>query len=72
MMEFIVNLLKNTKGIFLPRTVHHDELADDFFASQPSLTYYGPECDRRNIRSDVSRLGQMMKDTIRVIKKRNL
>ena len=31
MMEFIVNLFKNTKGIFLPRTVHHDELADDFF-----------------------------------------
>lgn len=68
MKRIIISVIQEMRGVFLPKEIRRNELTEDIFESVSTLVYYGAERDSQNLRNDLLKLGQDMKDSVRVSK----
>lgn len=58
MKKFINAISKSMKGSFLPKSLGEERILKGINESLEKLDYYGLECDKRNMKGDISALNK--------------
>lgn len=54
MKKFIKEITKSMQGCFIPKEVDEERLVKEIKDSLNELNFYGSECDKKNMKEDIS------------------